>query len=158
MVKKIILTIDYELHLGDETGTVRECMIEPTKKLVSTIEKNGSRMTIFWDILHYYRLLELEKLFPELKQDKLLIEEQILDLAQRGHDVQLHLHPHWLDATYKNGKWNFTYGRFKLHNLSNENRNGDINTINGCISISKKLMEDLIRKVKPDYKVTSFRA
>ena len=42
-------------------------MIEPTKKLASILEKNGSKMTIFWDILHYYRLLELEKNYSELK-------------------------------------------------------------------------------------------
>ena len=95
-MKKIILTIDYELFLGPKTGNVKDCMIEPTEKLASIIEKNGSRMTVFWDILHYYQLLQLENRYPELKQDKLLIEKQILDLSRRGHDIQLHLHPHWL--------------------------------------------------------------
>ena len=79
-------------------------------------------------------------------------------MARRGHDIQLHLHPHWLDAKYENGNWNFIYERFKLHNLSNENRKEEINTITGCVSITKKIMEDLIRKVKPEYKVTTFRA
>ena len=117
-MKEIILTIDYELFLGKETGSVKECMIEPTEKLALILEKNGSKMTVFWDILHYYRLLELENNYSELKQDRILIEEQILDLARRGHDIQLHLHPHWLDAKYENSKWNFNYERFKLHNLS----------------------------------------
>jgi hypothetical protein len=133
-------------------------MIEPTEKLASIIEKNGSRMTVFWDILHYYQLLQLESLHLELKQDKLLIEKQILDLIRRGHDVQLHIHPHWLDAKYENGIWNFDYKRFKLHTLSNENNPDDINTIIGCVSLSKKLMEHLIRKVKPEYKVNAYRA
>ena len=77
---------------------------------------------------------------------------------KRGHDVQLHLHPHWLDAKYENGKWKFIYARFKLHNLSSERDKKDINTITGCVSISKKLIEDLIRKVKHDYVVNTFRA
>jgi len=156
--KEIILTIDYELFLGKETGNVQESIIEPTRKLLSILEKNGYKMTVFWDILHYYKLLELEKSISEIKQDRLLIEKQILDIAREGHDIQLHLHPHWLDAKYVNGKWNFNYERFKLHNLSGENKKEDINTITGCVSISKKLMEDLIRKVNPDYKVTTFRA
>ena len=139
-MKEIVLTIDYELFLGKETGTVRECMIEPTKKLASILDKNESKMTIFWDILHYYRLLELEKIYSELSQDRLLIEEQILDLARRGHDIQLHLHPFWFDAKYENSKWNFNYTRFKLHSLSHENNPNDINTIIGCFSISKRLM------------------
>lgn len=157
-MKEIILTVDYELFLGDITGTVKECMIEPTQKLASILEKNGSKMTIFWDILHFYQLIEFEKSFPELLQRRLSIEEQILTLIKRGHDIQLHLHPHWLDASFENNKWNFTYDRFKLHNLSSENNPNDINTIIGCITISKKLMGDTIRKVNPDYKVTSFRA
>jgi len=157
-MKEIILTVDYELFLGDLTGTTKECMIEPTQSLVSVLEKNGSKMTIFWDILHYYQLLEFEKSFPELLQRRLLIEEQILNLNKRGHDIQLHLHPHWLDARFENNKWNFTYDRFKLHNLSSENNPNDINTILGCVTISKKLIEDTIRKVSPDYKVTTFRA
>jgi hypothetical protein len=87
-----------------------------------------------------------------------LIEEQILELARKGHSIQLHLHPHWLDAEYQNNKWTFNYERFKLHNLSVENNPKDINTILGCITITNNLMEDLIRRVNPDYKVTTFRA
>jgi hypothetical protein len=157
-VKKIILTIDYELFLGEKTGTVKKCMIEPTEKLASILEKNNSRMTVFWDILHYYRLLELEKSYSELRQDRDLIEEQIQNLANRGHDIQLHLHPHWLDAEYENGKWNFDYKRYKLHNLSDENNPNDINTIIGCVTFSKRLMEKIIREVNPKYKVNAFRA
>lgn len=157
-MKKIILTIDYELFLGVKTGTVRECMIEPTIKLASIVEKNGSKMTIFWDILHYYRLLELENSYSELKQDRLLIEEQIIDLARRGHDIQLHLHTQWLDSKYEDGRWKFLYDRYKLHNLLNENNIGDINTITGCISFSIKIMHELIKNVNPNYKVTTFRA
>jgi hypothetical protein len=155
---ELILTIDYELFLGEKTGTVNDCMIEPTEKLASIIEKNGSRMTVFWDILHYYRLLELENGYPELMQDRLLIEKQILDLTRRGHDIQLHIHPHWLDAKYENGNWIFEYKRFKLHNLLKENNPNDINTIVGCVTYSKRLLEKLIREVNPGYKVMAFRA
>lgn len=158
MIKKFMLTIDYELFLGTKTGTVWECMIEPTEKLVSILSINGSKMTVFWDILHYYQLIKLENKFPELKQDRILIEKQILDLAEKGHDIQLHLHTHWLDAEYKDNQWVFNYDRFKLHNLSTEDNENDINAIAGCISISKKILEDLIRKVRPEHKVNAFRA
>jgi len=93
-----------------------------------------------------------------MADDIAAIETQILFLAKEGHDVQLHLHPHWLDATYENDKWNFTYKRFKLQTLSGQSNAGDINTVIGCISIAKKILEDLIRQVNPNYKVTTFRA
>jgi hypothetical protein len=157
-LKKIALTIDYEVYLGSITGDVKSCMIEPTRKLTAILANNGSKMTVFWDLLHYYMLLEYQEKFPELMNDALMIENQILALAAEGHDIQLHLHPHWLDAVYENNKWNFDYKRFKLQNLSEENNENDINTIAGCISISKKMLENLVCKVKPEYKVTTFRA
>ncbi|HEY3249790.1 MAG TPA: hypothetical protein VGK25_01600, partial [Ignavibacteria bacterium] len=157
-MKKIILTIDYELFLGKQTGTVEKCMIEPTYKLAEILDINNSKMTVFWDILHYYRLTELENDYPEIKNDRKLIDEQIWFLLSKGHDVQLHLHPHWLDAQYKDGEWKFKYHRFNLHALSEEDNPEKIDTITGCITISKQLMEKEIRKYSPGYNVSSYRA
>ena len=157
-MKKIILTIDYELFFGERTGSVKDCMIEPTDKLLKILKDSDCKMTIFWDILHFHKLIELEENYPELKVDRISIEKQIISMVKIGFDVQLHLHPHWLDAKYENNKWNFKYDRFKLQNLSDENNPEDINTILGCISISKKLIEDTIKKEIPEYKVTTFRA
>ena len=157
-MKELILSIDYEVFLGKITGGVKECMIDPTNKLSKILKKNNSKMTVFWDILHYYKILEFQNDFKELKEDRILLENQIIDLVKEGHDVQLHLHPHWLDATYENGEWRFDYNRFSLHNLSLDGDVQDINTIEGCISITKKILENIVRKVKPEYKVTTFRA
>jgi hypothetical protein len=32
-------------------------------------------------------------------------EEVVPDVYQRGHDVQLHLHPQWTKARYEAGRW-----------------------------------------------------
>ena len=156
--KNIVLTIDYELFLGRETGDVASCMIAPTEKLETLLAMNNGRMTVFWDILHYYKLLEYQNSFPHLQEDIQAIEKQILSLAKKGHDIQLHLHPHWLDAVYNDHKWHFHYHRFKLQALSEADDKNDIDTIAGCIHISKSILEDLIRKVDPAYNVTTFRA
>jgi len=157
-MKEIILTIDYELFFGNKTGTVNECMIEPTEKLALILEKNDSKMTVFWDVLHYYRLIQLENKFDQLRKDRTLIENQILSLVEKGHDIQMHLHPHWLDTQFIDGNWDFNYKKFRLHDLSKENNIENINTIIGCVTISKNLMENIIRKINPLYTVRSFRA
>lgn len=157
-MKQLILTIDYELFLGKETGDVQSCMIEPTEKLAKYLSFNNSKMTVFWDILHFYKLLELEKEYEELKKDRIAIENQIIKLVEYGHDIQLHLHPHWLDAEFINGKWEFTYDRFKLHSLTKVNDPKDINSIFGCIKIAKELMENIVQRANKDHKVFSFRA
>ena len=100
MAKDLILTIDYEVFLGDETGNLREVLIEPTYQLMEILRLNGSKMTVFWDIMHYDALCRLSKEYPRLKEEQLLIEQQIKDLVAEGHDVQMHIHPHWLDAKY----------------------------------------------------------
>jgi hypothetical protein len=133
-------------------------MIKPTYELAEILDINNSKMTVFWDILHYYRLIELQKDHQTLKKDKQLIDEQISFLISKGHDIQLHLHPHWIDAEYNEGRWIFNYDRFSLHGLSEEENPEKINTISGCITITKQLMEKIIRDHSPGYSVTSFRA
>ena len=128
-MKTFLLTIDYEIFLGMKTGTVEKSMIESTYKLADILDLNNSKMTVFWDILHYYRLTELENEYPELKNDRKLIDEQISFLTSKSHDIQLHLHPHWLDAEYKDGKWKFRYERFNLHALSEENNPENIENL-----------------------------
>lgn len=157
-MKEIILTIDYELFLGNQTGSVKKCMIEPTYKLAEILGINNSKMTVFWDILHYYQLIKFENNYFELKEDRKLIDSQISFLISKGHDIQLHIHPHWLDAEYSNSKWKFKYDRFNIHTLSEEANKDDINTIYGCVTLSKQLMENEIRKYSPGYNVTSYRA
>jgi hypothetical protein len=157
-MKTFILTIDYELFLGSRTGTVEKCMLEPTYRLAKMLDMNNSKMTVFWDILHYYRLKELENDFTNLKNDRKLIDEQISFLISKGHDIQLHLHPQWLDAKYNDGEWKFKYDHYNIHTLSEEENPERIETILGCITAAKKLMEKEIRKYIPDYEVTTYRA
>lgn len=156
--KNIILTIDYEVFLGDDTGDMEKVLINPTYQLMDILKINNSKMTVFWDILHYYRIVSLCKVNTELIKHKELIEKQISDIVEDGHDIQLHLHPHWLDAKFENGKWIFDYSRFSLHKLSQEKDKDNINTIYGCVYQMKNLMESFIRPIKKGYKVNAFRA
>jgi hypothetical protein len=156
--KTIILTIDYEVFLGNRTGDLETVLIQPTYDLMNILRKNNSRMTVFWDIMHYNRICELCANNNELQLQKKLIEKQITDLVIAGHDIQLHLHPHWLDAKYEDGKWVFEYSRFALTTLSSKKDQNDINSIFGCVYQMKRLMESLIRPIDADYCVKTFRA
>jgi hypothetical protein len=157
-MKQLILTVDYELFFGDDAGTVENCMIRPVKRLMEVLDVYGGQMTVFWDILHFYRLKQLEGEVPDLRFDRELIEKQIQQLLIRGHDVQMHIHPHWLDARWENKKWRFTYNRFSLHRLWDEGDTENVETIMGCITQSRLLMEEVCRVAQPDYKVRVFRA
>jgi len=156
-MKPFILTVDYELFFGVDSGTVENCMIRPTKKLARLLGEYGGKMTLFWDILHYVRLGQLASQVPGLMLDKELIENQIRQLVIEGHDVQMLLHPHWLDAQWDGYRWRFDYRRFALQNLSTASDENDINTILGCVTIGRKTIEELIVPLDSSYRVTTVR-
>src|SRR3990172_3799541 len=71
-------------------------------------------------------------------------------MIERGHDVQLHIHPHWHSARYD-------AGYFRL------GRNWNIATYDeadrkAMLSTSIAYLEELIGPIRPGYQVTSFKA
>jgi hypothetical protein len=156
--KQFVLTIDYELFFGEKYGTVDSCQIEPTNLLANLLSKYDSRMTVFWDILHYWKLKELSCKYPNLAEEAAKIEEQILQLAKNHHDIQLHLHPHWINTTFNGKDWQFNLDGYRLQHLSQMNNPKDINTIAGCVKIGKNLIEETVKMIIPDHKVNTFRA
>jgi hypothetical protein len=75
-------------------------MITPTSRLLNILDQYGAKSIFFVDMLHVYRLSEIANKFPKAKADYDVITRQIVELANRGHYVYNHLHPHWLDARY----------------------------------------------------------
>ena len=157
-MKQLLLSVDYELFFGSDAGTVENCMIRPVNKLMEVLDNSGGKMTVFWDILHFYKLKQLEHEVDDLKFDRKLIEKQIQNLLINGHDVQMLIHPVWLDARWENRKWKFTYNRFVISRLWEDGDDANMETIMGCITQSRLLMEQVCRVVQPQYKVRVFKA
>lgn len=156
-MKSFLLSVDYELFFGSNSGTVENCMTRPVYRLMNELEKCNCKMTIFWDILHFFRLKEMEEKVIELHYDRLIIQKQIESLLEKGHDIQMLINPHWLDARWENNKWHFSYQRFSIHRLWNDSNPNDIETILGCVTQCKKMMEEVCQKVDSNYKVRVVR-
>jgi hypothetical protein len=116
----IFLTLDYELYFGDRHGTVEGCMLQPTRELIKIGDATGARMTFFVDVGFLIKLDEFSSEFPQLKQEYALVAIQLRELVAKGHDVQLHIHPHWEDCVYDGTKWNIDVTRYKLDDFSEE--------------------------------------
>lgn len=116
----IFLTLDYELFFGNTSGTTERCILDPTRRLMEITKRTGVCMTYFIDAGYLVKLEEIKDKFPELNNDYVAITNQIKDLVAQGNDCQLHIHPHWEDATYANGKWNFPVHRYKLIDFPKE--------------------------------------
>jgi len=152
----LILTLDYELF-GDGSGNVFSHMIEPTKYVLRLCEEYGIRLTLFFEATEYLKIKEEWNRGNKMgyKMDPIVaIENQIQDAAKNGHDIQLHIHPQWENAKYLNGKWKVDFNNWRLGDFES----GNIDSIKSLLKNGKETLENLIRKVVPEYECIAFRA
>ncbi len=91
-------------------------MLEPTNQLMRLCEGSDVRMTFFVDVGY---LVQAEK-YPDLKEELNEVKAQIQSMVSKGHDVQLHIHPHWEKSSW-DGSWTFGTGsHYKLSDFSKE--------------------------------------
>jgi hypothetical protein len=158
---RLVLTADYEIH-GDGSGDVRSCLLAPTERLLALCEAHGTRMTLFVDVceLWAFRAVEDQGRLPAGYAPATWIEEQLRDALRRGHDVQLHCHPHWLEYRFEPpDHWQLSFEYWRLSQL----RGGlgqvdDRNSLRGLFAAGKKTLEELLRPEVPSYRCQAFRA
>ena len=124
---KTYITLDYELFFG-ESGSVEQSIVNPTERLLSILDKYNAKAVFFVDVGYLIRMNDLADNEPKLKEDEKKVKEQIKNLVNEGHDIQLHIHSHWEDAIYQDGCWRFPMKHYRLHSYSEQE----------CQSIIKK--------------------
>lgn len=113
---RFLIGVDYELFFGSPTGTPQRCMIEPTEALLGVLEKHGARLTVFVDTAYLVKIQQSRERQHRNAFDR--IAKQLQTLVSRQHDVQLHVHPHWLDSNWHEGRWHIDTQRYRLHDFS----------------------------------------
>ena len=149
MAKRLVLSYDYELFFGDNPGTVQKSLLEPTAMLMDAMEYAGAKATFFVDYLMLkYMMAEND----ETRKEAQHIINQLKEMVKRGHRIELHLHPHWVDAKYINGKWDFSdFSHYCLNSFSKEE-------ITQMFVEGTSFLECIAREVAPSYKIIAFRA
>lgn len=149
--KRIILSFDYELFFGERSGTVQKTLINPTNLLLDCMDSVGAKGSFFIDYLMFERLEQLED--ERAKSDLRLVKEQVKDIVRRGHRIELHLHPHWIDARYNgDGTWDYSdFTHYSLYSLSKEE-------VARQFREGTAYLTNLAREVDPEYKIVAFRA
>ncbi|EGW55669.1 polysaccharide deacetylase family protein [Candidatus Endoriftia persephonae] len=120
MTTRLLITLDYELFFGQRVGSVEHCMIQPINKLIQILDQHGARLTLFVDAGYLDRLQLFSGECPELQRDYQQVTEQLRSLVEAGHEVQLHIHPHWEDTEYRDGNWQIDTSRYRLHDFDRE--------------------------------------
>lgn len=152
----LVLTFDYELF-GDGSGDVFQHMIHPTDEILKICATHNIKTTIFFEVVEYIKLKEEWEKGNKMGYKKNpieAIENQVQEAALKGHDIQLHIHPQWVDAVFENGQWEVDFDNWRLGDFSIE-RNY---TIEDLIRDSKNALEALVREVIPDYECIALRA
>lgn len=111
---KTLLTLDYELHIGTRTGSVEKCLFEPMRRLTEVAERYGARFTIFVDSAYLVALKEVNR------NEYDAVCQNIRQLHETGHDIELHIHPQWLFSSYENGEWQVDEKHYRLSQLTTE--------------------------------------
>lgn len=113
----ILLTFDYELFFGADSGTVEKCMLEPTEDLLRIAEGKNVHYTFFVDV--GYLIASEGK--QELSDERSKVLDQLEAVLSKGHDIQLHIHPHWEKAKFENGNWSMNAdSHYRLNNFELE--------------------------------------
>lgn len=115
---QIIFSLDYELFFGSQAGSVERCIIEPTYQMAEIVERFGASLSLFVDAGYLCRLEQQAGEYPVLGADLEKVTAQLRALNARGHDIQLHIHPHWEDCQFDGEHWQIDVSRYKLHDFS----------------------------------------
>ena len=149
MAQNIIISFDYELFFGDESGTVQKSIIDPTIQLLKALDSVGGKATFFVD---YLMLKYMKAENDHTRKDAALVIEQIKDIVRRGHRIELHIHPHWVDAKYIDNKWVFLdFSHYCLISFPQKE-------ITQMFVEGTEMLETIAREVDPNYKIIAYRA
>jgi hypothetical protein len=155
-----LITFDYELF-GSGKGSITKHLIEPTNKILSTLKKREVKATFFVEQLEIDAFISLREYHPPSSieyKESVLIEEQLHAIIKQGHDIQLHLHPQWYNATYSNGSWDLNFDWWRFSSLPFRHSDDGTPGKYDLIKNGKASLERLLRKTDPAYECIAFRA
>jgi len=114
----IVVSLDYEIYFGRRSGSVERSLIEPTNALCDIALRNGIVLVFFVDIGYLLRLKQQARQHPALVAAHDSVMRQLDTLVSAGHELQLHIHPHWEDSVWTDDGWRLDMRRYRLHDFS----------------------------------------
>jgi hypothetical protein len=145
----LIFSLDYEIH-GNGSGDFESWAYYPTTQMLNVFDSCNAKLTIMAEMGHYWAMQRYRESFS---REILLFESQLKNAIERGHDVQLHFHPQWIDATYKDGNWLFDFNRKTIERICH-----NYDEAYFYLNKGKNDLQNLLTVVNPQYQCIGFRA
>jgi hypothetical protein len=151
MAEKVIVLVqdDWEIR-GNGTGNVADLQYLPSLFLLDLARELGFRVTFMAEVMQQLAMRRFAARDRNLRIQAELWEDCLRLYRDRGHDVQLHVHPHWHEADFREGffrlarNWNLaTYPADRRRRILAE---------------AIGYLHALLRPDDPEYSVHSFKA
>jgi hypothetical protein len=146
----VIFTLDYEIH-GNGEGDPNALMVEPTNRLLDLLDQHDAKLTIMADVAEILKFREHRDRTGRDEFHYDAIANQLQRAVQRGHDVQLHLHPSYFNATFNGRRWEQDWSEYNFAGLP-------FDRLNQIVRVGKNYLEDLLKPVNTSYECVAFRA
>src|SRR5258708_5032031 len=145
----LALTHEWEMR-GDGSGDIEKIQFATLRQLLEIYAKWGVRTPILPDVMQQLAFRRNENDHPNLKPLADSWDQHLRDALVQHHDIQLHLHPQWLNAKYQAGRWL---------------PNGDLSILNyerdaafAMLAGGKEYLETLLQPIDSSYRCLAFRA
>ena len=148
MIIHLVLSDDWELR-GDGSGNMRAIQFDTLQKITHIYENYGLRGSFNVELMQQFYHKKFGERNPELLTLYNEWEEIVKNIYRKGHDVQLHLHPQWINAEYRDGKWILT-SDWNINNHPPE-------TIERIVEQGKSYLENLLKPLNENYSCISHR-
>jgi hypothetical protein len=146
----VLFTLDYEIH-GNGEGCPQELMVEPTDRMLRLFDEYGAKLTIMADVAEILKFKEFADQHGRDDYHYRAIVAQLQRAVRGGHDVQLHIHASYFNATHDGRRWVQDWSEYDFAGLS-------LDRLNEIVRIGKDELEALLQPVNPDYRCFVFRA
>jgi hypothetical protein len=146
----LVLTNDWELF-GDGSGDFFEIQYDPTMNLLELFEKQNAKVTLMAECMQQWEHLKIAGEHSWAKDIANGWEEVLRSAIDHGSDVQLHLHPQWINSEYKNDKWKLDMRKWSLASLHT-------NEVSELIKKGKEYLKSLLKGTDQNYQCIAFRA
>ena len=146
----ICISFDYELFFGKNYYNEEITLFQPTDRILELLDKEQVKGTFFADVCSVTQNKKYEKY-----EYVSCFEQQVKKAKQNGNDIQLHIHPNWLNTSLNGAQWDFDIDSYRIHTFGFDDGENSAKTI---IKNGKTYLEGLLREVDSNYKCIAYRA
>lgn len=111
--RALLLSLDYELFFG-RSGSVEQCLFAPCDALLAALRSMDVTVTFFVDAGMILCMQRHAGSHVRVSRLAGRVRKHVEALASLGHEIALHVHPHWEHTSWRDGEWDFSGTRYKL--------------------------------------------